>query len=320
MTQVKQISNPQVSIVVVAQKNGGVLKRSIDSILAQTYQYVEVILVDDGKCNQITLDMQRADSQYQHMHYVKCDAKDSYNQVYNEGIEKATGTYIAILKLGDVMENTCIEKYVQYLQSNTDAVMVYSDMSGVKIDGDSVYESYYNHYKIQRFEEEQTAHLLQSNFVLGHTLCMRSSIKDAILPVPNELKYEDWWIAVTGSIRGKIGFINQVLITHYISDDCIEKEKGRKHFMKQRVEVAKANADYYDAFINYCRTYKLHYLAVIQPMALRDRLMSEYSLRRRWQHYYSEATYRCHRKIRMKERIKIWAYLWCGPYLLLIRK
>lgn len=320
MTQIIKEDNSLVSVVVVATGAQTSIRKTIGSLLEQTYQQLEVILVDSGLDAQVTAEMQMASGQYAHMHYVLATEGESKIKPYNEGIARAKGQYIALLKVGDVMHPQCIAKQLNYLEQHPKAVMVCADMKACKKSEEEIYSSYYNHHKIRVYQEDQTAHLIQSNFVLGNTLCLRKSIVDSVFPIPEVLDYEDWWLALTASIQGNIGFIDQVLLTHYISEETIEEQLGRQKFMKHRVQVAQSNAKYYEAMIAYCREHKQHYLAIIQPMELRDKLISEYSLKRRMTYYFSEATYRCRRKIRLKERMKIWAYLWCGPYLLLVRK
>ncbi|MGL5675489.1 MAG: glycosyltransferase [Cellulosilyticaceae bacterium] len=320
MTQVINENNTMVSVVVVAAQPHLSIRKTIASLLEQTYQHLEIVLVDTGMEPQVSEEMQMASNQYAHMHYVQVSGEASKMAPYNRGMMKTSGQYITLLKAGDVLQAECIEKQLAYLQQHSQSVMVCADMKGLKKSEEEVYSSYYNYHKIRVYEEEQTAHLIQSNFVLGHTLCMRREVVHAVFPIPETLDYEDWWLALTGSIQGHIGYIDEALVTHYLSEETVEELLGRQNFMKHRVQVAQSNAKYYEAMVDYCRAHKHHYLAIIQPMELRDKLMSEYSVKKRMDYYFSEATYRCRRKIRFKEKMKIWAYLWCGPYLLLLRK
>lgn len=315
----RMINEDLVSVVVIPTHPLATLRKTLSSLLEQTYQNLEIILVDTCENLQLTEEIQQATKQYHHIHYIQVKDTKSKVEPYNKGVEKAKGKYIVLAKLEDVFAPTCIEKQLDALKKDEEAVMVCADMEAKKITGEKVYTSYYQHFGVKVYEEDQTGHLIQGNFVLGNTLCFKKEIVEATFPIPQQLAYEDWWLAFTASIQGKILYINEVLVNHYLSEEEINDLHGMKNFMKYRVEVAHANTYYYAAMTKYCREHKQHYLAIIQPMELRDKLISEYKLTKRLQYYFSEASCRCRRKIRMKERFKIWAYVCFGPYLLIIK-
>lgn len=309
----------KVSVLVIPTHTRNTLNHTLNSLFKQTYQDIEIILLDKGESTQLTQDMLQASQHYSNIIYVEVKDKQSPVASYNEGIEKASGDYIVIAKLDDVMDEKRIERQVAYLEASSDTVMVCADMEGISALEGKAYASYYQHHRLKVYEEDQTTHLIQSNFVLGNTLCFNKNLQDVMFPIPTTLDYEDWWLAFTASLYGKIHYMDEVLVTHYIS----EEENGdfitRKKFINYRVGIAASNAKYYAEMVEYCRKHKQHYLAVIQPIGLRDQLISEYRLSKRMEYYFSEAVCKCRRKIRIKERLKIWAYLWCGPYLLIIK-
>lgn len=308
-----------VTIIVSADHQGLSMQETFQSVLEQTYQNLQIILLNDLKDIQLTEQMRQANRQHSHVTYIEYEGNEGLMYGYNLAIQQAQGAYIALLKVGDIMDPKRIEKQLNRLETHSEEVLTCGDMEGVDAMGKVCHPSYYQHNRIKVYEEDQTNHLIQTNFVLGNTLFFRREIIEALFPISTQLPYEDWWIGVGASIQGKVHYMDEVLGKYRI--DAEEKQQlGRIGFMKQRVEIAKMNALYYKAFMEYFRTNRYHYLAVVQPMELRDVLMSEYSLKRRMAYYYSEATYRCRRKIRMRERMKIQAYLWLGPYLLLVKR
>lgn len=60
------MKNSLISIIVPVYKVEPYLKRCIDSLIAQTYQYIEIILVDDGSPDQCPLMCDE---------YAKCDTR-----------------------------------------------------------------------------------------------------------------------------------------------------------------------------------------------------------------------------------------------------
>ena len=100
---------PKVSIVVPVYKVERFLRRCIDSLLVQTLQEIEVILVDDGSpdtCPQICDEYQMAD------HRIKVIHKENggLSSARNAGLHMATGEYVGYIDSDDYAEPDMFEK------------------------------------------------------------------------------------------------------------------------------------------------------------------------------------------------------------------
>lgn len=99
----------KLSIVTINYNNAEGLERTLNSVLVQTYEGIEHIIVDggstDGSVDVIKRYVQKAKSQESRAKSVVWTSeKDSgiYNAM-NKGIKRATGEYIQILNSGDVL-------------------------------------------------------------------------------------------------------------------------------------------------------------------------------------------------------------------------
>lgn len=111
------MENVLVSIVVPIYKTEKYLRRCIDSILKQTYENLEVILVDDGspdECPQICDEFARIDSRVVVVHKVN----QGLGLARNTGIETATGKYICFFDSDDFIEKSAIEELVDIAEKN----------------------------------------------------------------------------------------------------------------------------------------------------------------------------------------------------------
>lgn len=310
VVKVQTRENKLVTIIIRGDKKKSYIEETIQSLLAQTYTHNEILVV--------TREDQPYASYLPHIRTITYPQDQSIMTGYNLAVQAAQGEAIAFIKAGDLALPQRIETQLKALQQDEEVVLVCSDMQVMNSQKTQVeHPSYYRYQGIPIYEEDQTKHLIQTNFVSGSTIMLRKEVVGSIFPMPENLPYEDWWIGVIASLYGKIRFMDEALVACGVDEHTL---CTRHQYIKQRVSIANSNSIYYQAFADYFRKGKHHYLAVVQPMELRDTLMSTYSLKERMRYYYSERTYMCRRKIRLKEKLKIQGYLWMGPYLLTIKK
>ncbi len=103
------MAEPLVSIVVPIYGVERYLRQCVDSILAQTLQDIQVILVDDGSpdaCPAIVDEYAAKDSRVLAVH----QPNGGYGRAVNHGISLAAGAYIGIVESDDWIEPTMYEK------------------------------------------------------------------------------------------------------------------------------------------------------------------------------------------------------------------
>lgn len=109
--------NDIVSVIVPIYKVEKYLKRCVDSIINQTYKYIEIILVDDGSpdcCGEICDQYSKFDSRVKVIHKNNGGLSDARNY----GIDIAEGQYILFVDSDDYIELDAIEKMVSYAKEN----------------------------------------------------------------------------------------------------------------------------------------------------------------------------------------------------------
>ncbi len=114
--------SPLVSVVMPTYNRIGLLPRAIDSILNQTYDNFEFIIVDDGS-NDGTKELLKTYAQSDPRIKILTNEKNmgiSYSR--NRGTDAAKGKYVAIMDSDDYSEATRFEKHVAYLEQHDDVV------------------------------------------------------------------------------------------------------------------------------------------------------------------------------------------------------
>ncbi|MFC1504989.1 glycosyltransferase [Thermodesulfobacteriota bacterium] len=118
--------NPLVSIVIPVYNGSDYLQEAIDSALAQTYQHVEVIVVNDGSNDNGQTETVAKSYGEQIRYFYK--ENGGVASALNLGIVKMKGDYFSWLSHDDVYFSNKIEEQIRFYKSiNKKKVIIYSD-------------------------------------------------------------------------------------------------------------------------------------------------------------------------------------------------
>ncbi|WP_026714567.1 glycosyltransferase family 2 protein [Flavobacterium daejeonense] len=107
--------NPLVSIIIPTYNRAHLIGETLDSVMAQTYQNWECIIVDDGSEDDTLAVLERyliADTRFQ-FHYRPIDRIKGANSCRNYGFELSKGEYIKWFDSDDIMFSDCLEKQIE---------------------------------------------------------------------------------------------------------------------------------------------------------------------------------------------------------------
>jgi len=107
-----------VSIIVPVYNREKVIVRCLQSLQAQTYRYLEIIVVDDGSQDQsaeICMTMAANDSRIK----VIKQTNGGVSSARNRGIKEAAGKYLMFLDSDDVYEADTVDSMMEYAAENT---------------------------------------------------------------------------------------------------------------------------------------------------------------------------------------------------------
>lgn len=120
-----------ISICIPAFKRTDFLKRLLDSIAIQTYTNFEVIVTDDSPSNEV----KELCAQYEHdftLYYYKNPQNLNTPENWNEGIRRATGTWIKIMHDDDWFSRPdSLAKYAAAVQDNPKKTFFFSAYTNI---------------------------------------------------------------------------------------------------------------------------------------------------------------------------------------------
>lgn len=160
---------PLVSIVVATYNSAKTVIETLESIKAQTYDNIELIVSDDcSQDNTIDVVSRWIDgngTRFVHVELVVAEKNTGVSGNFHRGIMRSKGNWIKSIAGDDQLIPTAIEEYISFIKANTENVrMCISDVECFSTNGD-VDKKEIENYKIF-FEKESETYLQQKKRVI----------------------------------------------------------------------------------------------------------------------------------------------------------
>jgi glycosyltransferase involved in cell wall biosynthesis len=166
-------AKPRVSVVTASYNYADYIRETIESVINQTYDNWELIIVDDGSRDNsvdVIKEYCKKDSRiklFTHPNNENLGLKDTLLL----GVKEAKGEWIAFLESDDIFKENALEEKVKVADSNPDVKIVFSD---VEMFGDEEAVGKLNQYleksrcflcKKGHFEKDDLDFIVNRNFV-----------------------------------------------------------------------------------------------------------------------------------------------------------
>ena len=111
------MNKPLITVVMPAHNAAEFIQSSIESVLNQTYQNIELIVIDDHSTDSTSDIIQSQFKDNQHVHYYPA-VKKNVSNARNQGISLAKGSYISFLDADDTYNSSYIDTLLQGISGN----------------------------------------------------------------------------------------------------------------------------------------------------------------------------------------------------------
>lgn len=114
---------PKVSIIIPSYNAEAYLPLCLDSVIAQNYKNIEIIIIDDKSTDNSILLIEEYQKAYPHITLIKLDENRGVSHARNVGIDVALGDYLFFIDSDDYIEEDTITKLVNMaLENDADIV------------------------------------------------------------------------------------------------------------------------------------------------------------------------------------------------------
>ena len=110
------IMNKLISVIVPVYNTAPYLERCVNSILAQTYAHIEIILINDGSTDNSMEIIENLATNNKNIKYFNLENNYGLSYARNIGIESSEGDYIGFVDSDDWIEITMYEKLFNAMQ------------------------------------------------------------------------------------------------------------------------------------------------------------------------------------------------------------
>ena len=218
-------NKPLVSIVIPVHNGERYIRESIDSCLEQTYENIEIIVVDD-KSEDNTLNILKEYGSK--ITVIPVEKQNGLGNVINIGIRKSKGKYIARMDADDIMYPNRIEKQIEYLESNPNCVAVGGQIDIIDENGNI---TGHREYAVENKDIKKNLFLFQP-FAHPAVTLRRSTLEDIGLYPENMWKVEDVKLFLILSTRGEFHNLVDSVLKYRMTFKTESQSKMLDHFKK----------------------------------------------------------------------------------------
>ena len=233
----------QVSVIIPAFNRAEYIKETVNSVLAQDYPSVQLIVVDDGSTDG-TYEILLGYAEQDKLKLLTHPGRENKGQsaALNLGLKAATGEFIAILDSDDLFLPGKISAQVNYLDSHPQVGLVYG--MGEAIDGEGRW--IYDIHSVDHKEpNDPNAVLLDCYFLLPQNALVRRSVYDEIGGFEEDFRAaQDHDMLVRIAETTRFGFIPIKLFQYRRHGDSISNKGLRRRWTNGFEIVMRATARY----------------------------------------------------------------------------
>lgn len=269
---------PLVSVCIPAYNHESYIQETIFSIIDQTYENLELIIIDDGsqdntfcKVLEIKALCEKRFSRVVVQRQKNSGACLTLNKIFSI----SAGDYIFIIASDDVAKPYTIQKELEYLQNNPDYVLVVGDNelindSSSKIGFDSkrngvsfdmaLYKTFGSWLKAMRndvdFSSEEFgsySSLVRGNYIPNGYLIATKALRKVNFFIP-EVLLEDWYLMLQLSKLGKFKYCDDVFLSYrwHINNTIKKKDyisiATKRTYLYEKELVSQTENEYWDTF------------------------------------------------------------------------
>lgn len=214
---------PLVSVVLPTRNRAPLLRRALGSVLGQTYQHLELLIVDDASTDGTAALVQGVPDD--RVRFFRLDRPAGAPAARNLAIGQARGDLIAFQDSDDEWHAEKLARQVPRLVSlprqtalTYTAILKIMALGAVRIPGPQ---------EKRRLSGDLRSSLLHGNFISTQTALVRADALRSVGGFDERMpRLQDWDLWLTLAERYQFDFIDEALVNAYDSHDSITRDRG----------------------------------------------------------------------------------------------
>jgi glycosyltransferase involved in cell wall biosynthesis len=211
-----------VSVIMPVYRGAPYVAAAIESALAQTYQPVELVIVNDGSPDDSAKEIARF-LPHPQIRYLEQNNSGVAN-ARNTAIDNSTGALIALLDQDDLWLPTKLEHQVAYLDAHPEVGLVHSRVNCIDRSGAAC--SCEGAISVYPFEGLCAGRLLLGNGIAPLTVLLRAACIDRAGKFDQRFSpADDWELWIRIARHDSLGFLDEVTAHYRFHGDNVSKDQ-----------------------------------------------------------------------------------------------
>lgn len=212
------MDTPPISVIIPTYNRAHCITDSVMSVLGQTYENLECIVVDDASTDNTEEKISAIDDS--RLKYYRLSQNSGVAKARNTGAELAAYDIIAFNDSDDSWRPEKLKRQIEYRNAHPDDILIYSAYERSRFGPTQRVPS--EQYELEILNGYIYPYLLQNNSIGTVTMLMDKALFfqlggfDSTYPA-----LEDWQFALKAAKTGTIGYINDILVDTYRNDNRI---------------------------------------------------------------------------------------------------
>ena len=232
---ISEVMEPLVSVVVVTYNSSATVLETLESVLAQSYRKIELIITDDCSTDAtVTVCEQwlfKNADRFVKTQVRTVDKNTGIPSNCNRGLNMASGSWVKFIAGDDVLMPDCVTDNIEFVTQHPAAKLVQSRCDFYTDTFEAKNFSFTLSFSRERFFAEQTSAasqhqlLLLKNWLLAPSVFVHTASLTSSGGFDEKLRYkEDWplWLNMTRS-GIKVHYFDKVTIKYRRSNDSVMK-------------------------------------------------------------------------------------------------
>lgn len=213
-------SEQKVSVIIPTYNRAASIAASIQSVLDQTWQNYEIIVVDDGSTDDTRQVVEAFTDD--RIRYIYLEQNSGPSRARNEGIRQARYDFIAFLDSDDEWLPQKLEKQMRLMLSAPEMVgLVYCRMRARQDDGKEIVCPRLS-LKKEQLEGKLLRNLVGGNVIGTPAMLIRRQCLEQTGGFDEGLKcLEDWELVLRIAEKWEFGFVDEVLVEVHFSEGSV---------------------------------------------------------------------------------------------------
>lgn len=205
------MNHPYFSIIIPVYNRAELLLKSLNSLLSQTFQDYEVIIIDDGSKENIRDKIQSLLDKHSNIKFFQQENKER-GAARNHGIKLATGNYVVLFDSDDLMHSNHLQVLHSYIQKQKEPNFIATKFNFINDKG-KIYDS--DICKLSQGKYDYRL-FLEGN-PLACNICFKNRL-DNFIPFAEDRSFaikEDWMFLICNMKSNGLYIIDKITLTMF---------------------------------------------------------------------------------------------------------